>query len=618
MFRHFLKSKDGNYASILAILMAPLIGGVALAIDYTELTRHKTITMQALDAAGLAAAQEMSTGKTDEEVEEYARNFFEANLGRLDRDTITLTVDLPDEGESPRILKLDAQINFQPYFLPVFAALMGHDMNDGTVKIDANFQSAVRLKNTSEIALVLDNSGSMEYNGAGTGETRLSLLKNAAKTLVEKISADAKAIKQLNKAAQFSVVPFASSVNVGSNNASEDWMDKDGKSSIHHENFDWTTLTDPDFTYQVSGTGYKKEGSGWGDEEGEYLTRFTLYDHMKRIIDESDGDWVCTDWYGHGGCKDGYYDNKIYEYGSYASWAGCVESRPYPWNVDDTEPKSSNPDTLFVPMFAPDEADGADAYNSWWIDDGGSSWADKQENMSKYFVAAPIGTGAIGSGDGPNLSCTTQAITPLTDTTKTSGLETIKDAIDAMQAKGGTNVTEGIAWGWRTLSSGAPFTEGRNESDDGNDKVIIVLTDGANTYYTPKSLGRKDLAANKSIYSAYGYTKTGYGGSPKTRLFLGTSSDVSNSYSNSNYSTAMNEHMEAVCTNAKDGDVMIFVVALDLDETDDADMLDALESCSSYSKIWKNKKLFWNTQGDDLDDAFNAIVDELANLHIIG
>ena len=105
-------------------------------------------------------------------------------------------------------------------------------------------------------------------------------------------------------------------------------------------------------------------------------------------------------------------------------------------------------------------------------------------------------------GSGPNYSCTTTPITPLTDVTTEDGLATIKTAIDKMAANGNTNVPEGTAWGWRTISSTAPFTEGRPETEKGNDKVIIVLTDGANTYSAPDS----DPAGNKSTYAAYGYT----------------------------------------------------------------------------------------------------------------
>jgi ubiquinol-cytochrome c reductase cytochrome b subunit len=52
---------------------------------------------------------------------------------------------------------------------------------------------------------------------------------------------------------------------------------------------------------------------------------------------------------------------------------------------------------------------------------------------------------------------------------------------DDMLSGTGLRITEGIAWGWRVVSSPEPFTGGRPESERGNDKVVIVLTDG----YTP-------------------------------------------------------------------------------------------------------------------------------------
>jgi hypothetical protein len=89
--------------------------------------------------------------------------------------------------------------------------------------------------------------------------------------------------------------------------------------------------------------------------------------------------------------------------------------------------------------------------------------------------------------------CSTTPITPLTDVTTAAGLKTIKDAINDMIALGATDIPEGAAWGWRTVTSTAPFTQARPETERGNDKVVIVLTDGFNTYYTPNSLGYNDL-----------------------------------------------------------------------------------------------------------------------------
>ncbi len=111
------------------------------------------------------------------------------------------------------------------------------------------------------------------------------------------------------------------------------------------------------------------------------------------------------------------------------------------------------------------------------------------------------------------------------------------------------------------------------------------------------------------------------------RLFLNTSSNVSKSnYSNSNYTTAMNEKMATLCGNAKAANVLVMTVSLDLDPTDTAQaaQMAALKSCSSDSRFRKDPltglpaKLYWNATGADLSDKFKEIADELSNLRLVG
>jgi hypothetical protein len=384
---------------------------------------------------------------------------------------------------------------------------------------------------------------------------------------------------------------------------------------------------------------YYKKGSDWGTQENQKVTRFTLYNDLRRVTSQT---WVktgekCEDYKRDGKtCKnDGWVDTGYYQptaYGSYASWSGCVEQRPSPYDVTDAAPERSNPATLFVPMFAPDETDNRDDWNrramgNWWNDTISGTDAQRQAYMPKYYTPAPYGTGTAGSSGGPNASCTTQPITPLTDVTTEAGMETITDAIDAMQPNGATSVESGLAWGWRVVSSDVPFTEGRPETERGNDKVVIVLTDGANTYYTPQSLGYNDLAGNMSTYSDYGYTGKNYNGGSTTRMFMNTDSNVSKTdFSNDNYTKAMSEQMATLCTNAKAANVLVMTVSLDLDPNDATEkaQMDALKECSSESRFrldpatGKPAKLYWNATGESLSDDFKAIADELSNLRIVG
>ena len=428
-------------------------------------------------------------------------------------------------------------------------------------------------------------------------------------------------------------------------------MDVEGLSPVHHENFDWTTVDDADKRAEKAGGVWYKRGTGWGAEKDSILSRFSLYQDMKYVSDRewvSTGqEWVCTKYYRNGTCEKGrwretgYYDETI---SAYASWQGCVEARPYPYNIDDTPAQGGtantgigfgDPATMFVPMFAPDEPgdrwdvegqtkDNYSASNNWWNDGTEStSGSSRQRNMKKYFDVRPYGATA-SQGSGPNYSCTTTAITPLTDVTTSEGLDTIKKAIDKMASNGYTNVPEGTAWGWRTISSTPPFTGGRPETEKGNDKVIIVLTDGANTYSKPGN----DPADNKSTYAAYGYTGQGHNGTGTTRMFMGTSGAIGKyDYSGTNYTNALNEHMTALCDKAKAANVLMLTVSLDLSETkaDEKAAMAALRKCASDSRFRKDStdpskpaKLYFNATSSNLDQKFKEIADELSNLRIVG
>lgn len=639
MIRRFLRDQRGSYALMTAVAIVPIMGALALAVDYTEMSKQRQETLNALDAAGIATARRIVEGASDDDAKVYAKQFFEANLGSVEPANAELTIVLPQNNTGGGTLKLTAALTYKPFFFPTFAKLM-HKANTNK-EMDFTATAEVRLKNTLEVALVLDNSGSMAYIGTGSGKKRIELLKEASKQLVDTIAGQAALMKQVNKPVQFSLVPFSASVNVGPNNADAAWMDTNGLSPVHHETFDWTSLTDPNKKAQYIGGAWYKKGNGWGAEKDQVLSRFTLYQDMKQVSSRewvtTGQEYVCTRYRSNGTCREGrwqdtgYYDETV---SSYASWQGCVEERPYPLNINDDAASTATPASLFVPMFAPDEPgdrwateadstpDNFNAANNWWNDGTeSSSGLTRQKNMSKYFDVRPYGA-TSPQGSGPSYSCTTEPITPLTDVSVAAGKDGIKASIDKMAPTGNTNVPEGMAWGWRTLSSRAPFTEGRPETEKGNDKVVIVLTDGANTYSALSS----DPASNKSSYAAYGYAGHWPTGYTSSRIFQGVSGAISKTnYSSDNYTAAMNEHFKTLCDNAKAAGLMVMTVSLDLKSTDNAEkaQIAALKACASDSRFRKDAsgkpvKLYWNATGGSLSDTFKDIANELSNLRIVG
>jgi hypothetical protein len=390
-----------------------------------------------------------------------------------------------------------------------------------------------------------------------------------------------------------SVVPFAAGVNVGPQYATANWMDTGAKNPYHAE-------------------AQKEYGSP------SSVNNFNLFKSLKNSN------------------------------GTAIQWAGCVEARPDPYDVTDASATTGNPSTLFVPMFAPDEPDnwtcststctytgsgsqrryngaasGNRSYNNYLPDAGttttcgsasntnanwtcengnancgGSNTGRKEEDAfaglnisanknckygtsSNKAAVANLTVGGIPAG--PNFMCTTPPLLPLTDN-KTL----IKGKINEMVAEGATGVGEGAMWAWRTLSPGAPFSEGRAYNTEDNQKVLILMTDGVNTYYPQSHF-------LKSWYSIYGYVDQGH---------LGTTSTSSSTLTNK-----MNQRTLEACTNIKAAGVIVYTVAFAM--ANETAGLSLLQQCASGTD-----RYFAPNTNSDLISAFHAIGKDISELRI--
>ena len=145
----------------------------------------------------------------------------------------------------------------------------------------------------------------------------------------------------------------------------------------------------------------------------------------------------------------------------------------------------------------------------------------------------------IGAAQGPNYLCDSAPILPLTND-KSAAISLIK----SMQAKGGTNILEGVMWGWRVLSPEPPFTEGKAYDDPENDKFLIVMTDGENWHQARSN-------HNKSSYHSFGYRREQAprrAPTPPPR-----------------WSAQMNTKTLTACQNAKAAGLKVYTVAFRLD-----------------------------------------------------
>ncbi len=164
--------------------------------------------------------------------------------------------------------------------------------------------------------------------------------------------------------------------------------------------------------------------------------------------------------------------------------------------------------------------------------------------------------GVVGSR-----GCAITAVLPLTQ-----NLTTVKNSINNIAAKGSTYIPAGIAWGWRTLTPTAPFTETRNQDSARTDNVMVVVTDGNNTR-----------------------SKDGFTHELRNRNGADTT-------------------MVEMCENAKRDNIEIYTIAL---EIKDDKTLDLLQGCASGSG-----NFFSAANGDELGNAFNQIAISLSTSRI--
>jgi Mg-chelatase subunit ChlD len=331
----------------------------------------------------------------------------------------------------------------------------------------------------------------LDTTGSMADSDKIGQMKSATTSMVDSIFAKAGP----SATVKFAMVPFSHFVNVGSGNASASWIDQGGATR--------STYYDSYFS--------------------SHINRLTTYTSLGK------------------------------------SWKGCVETRPSPYDVDDTAPTTANPNTLFVPAFHPDEPDTFSGYygNNYLGDKTffGDDWT-RMVNAAKY--SSPTGVDYSNSTlysnysapKGPEFLCASAPLVRLTATAAT-----VKTAINALTPAGSTNIPEGVAWGWRTLSPKCPFADGRSYSDADTRKVMVVLTDGTNAINTfPTALG--------GAYSSWGFPASG-------RLGANAGTDQRD---------GLDAKTRSVCTKIKAQGIQIYTIGLMIS---DAAGQQLLSDCSS-------------------------------------
>lgn len=189
--KRFIADRRGNVAMTFGIAFIPILSLAGAAIDYSRALTERTRLQSALDATALAVVHLPPT-TSNNVVQSTAQNFFKS-------------VYTPSFGRAmPQVTAAYTGSNVQLSASEVLPTAILGIIGQPTITIGAR-SSAVNQQPAVELALVLDNTGSMAQNG------KIQSLKTAANNLLT----DLQRYSRRPGDVKVSIVPFNTQVNIG-------------------------------------------------------------------------------------------------------------------------------------------------------------------------------------------------------------------------------------------------------------------------------------------------------------------------------------------------------------------------------------------------------------------
>lgn len=215
--KNFMHDRRGVVAIMFGLLFPVIIASMGIGYDLAQAYMARSRLAQALDAAGLAAGGSVGDDAAlQQRFEDYIKaNYPEAEVGNLQGlKFVQIGNDIYVNGT----IRVDT--DFMQWF--------GRDY------IDVDAHSVIHREMQSiEVALVLDNTGSMEG-------TKLTKLKEAATSLINILESASKRTED-TQSVKISIVPYTMTVNVGTSYSNATWLDKAGNSAVAKQIFTTTS-----------------------------------------------------------------------------------------------------------------------------------------------------------------------------------------------------------------------------------------------------------------------------------------------------------------------------------------------------------------------------------------
>jgi Flp pilus assembly protein TadG len=622
LLKRFRSDERGVFAVFFGLLAIVLIATAGATVDFTRLEQARTRAQDALDSAALGLQPQIfETGTTVDTIRPQAQLLLTERLAT----DVTGTITSVEIDEADGQLVLAAEIN-----VPMsFVSLVG--VNNINARV---LSEATRKRLNVEVAMVLDNSGSM------ASSSRMTRLKEAAKSATDILFDNQTSLPNV----YISIIPFTQYVNVGATNRTASWMSQTGDSSVSELNFD----------HSANALGVRAPVDRWALYDGFnneswsgcVEARVAPYDANDVEPDSSVPDTMfqpvfAPDAWGHSyitdnpavcsargsctwvmtktGCNNGgsscssETNNTTTMTATYIDRNGVTltSSRQQISTGTPVTPDACTCDALPLETDPANRIVGGAAPGTTVQTGSGTNRTRVTTRRCNYTfdVSAAYGNlsqvqlaerickykGASFSGDGPNSDCPTTEILPLNNVR-----QTVKDRIDAMVAEGSTNIQQGTIWGLHSLSPTEPLSTGRTY-EEATYKVMIVMTDGENNpNYAAYAAGSGSGYYGNTAWTAWGYRIN-------HRLLTEATTPQDSTATESQYIGEVDRRTKLACASAKSAGITVYAIGL----AAASGLQQMLKDCSSGTGFW-----YFPTTAAQLVTVFETIAAQLADLRL--
>lgn len=202
LLARFGKDKSGNVALMFGLAIIPVLGLAGASVDYARASAARAALTAAVDSAALMAARDAQK-LSDTDLRTRTQNWVRASVESTHRaavDSVQVQID-----RAARTVNVSATASL--------AAGITAIIGENKFEVGSSSQSAWGT-NTIELALVLDNTGSM------ASSNKMTELKTASLDLLKIMQEASTEQNQI----RISIIPFATQVRLDKKYVTADWL----------------------------------------------------------------------------------------------------------------------------------------------------------------------------------------------------------------------------------------------------------------------------------------------------------------------------------------------------------------------------------------------------------